>query len=356
MFNSVKLYQSSQLSTLLFHPEKTYLLMLAQGCDTHLISSAPDSTQIYSITTPAIIWQTTLYHDALLCCELSSGSQIVFCQKEKDASPDLLLNSHTIMMFVHWLDQKIYNYLDKLFSLTHEEVTIMGVGCGRTDGVDAPIITHNTHALNNGFLVLFSNLPSSVGSAHSSDFHSGYFIAKTEKSNHIMTINGESAFGFYQKMIQKNFNEEVTRENIFEIGLKYPFGLGGINGEQALRVPASVDGDALVVAGPMDEESTLCLMKSTPEALSHAPLKASSDARLNVETLSTKECFVVECAGRHALLGKDFEQELEAIAYSMKGVSNMYGLLSLGEIANNADKYIEYFNESCVIGVLHANQ
>jgi len=356
MFKTVTLFQPHELSSLVFDPEKTYLLMLAQGCDTRLLPSAPESTQIYSITTPAVIWQTILYHDALLCCELSAGSQIVFCQKEKDASPDLLLNSHTIMMFVHWLDTKIYNYLDKLFSLTPEEVTIMGVGCGRTDGVDTPIMTHNTREISNGALVLFSSEPSSVGSAHSSDFHSGYFIAKTEKSNHIMTINGEEAFGFYQKMIQKNFNEEVTHENIFEIGLKYPLGLGGINGEQALRVPASVDGNAIVVAGPMDEESTLCLMKSTPEVLSHAPLKACSDARLNVDSLSTKECFVVECAGRHALLGADFKQELEAIAHSMKGVSTMYGLLSLGEIANNADKYIEYFNESCVIGVLHANQ
>lgn len=356
MFNTVTLFQSHELSSVVFQPNKTYLLMTAQGCDTRLLSIAPSSTNIYAVVTPAVIWKTILYHDALLCCELSEQSHILFCQKEKDASPDFLLNSHTIMMFVHWLDPKIYRYLDKLFSLTPEEVTIMGAGCGRTDGIDTPIITHNNQALTHGFLVLFSTLPSSIGSAHSSEFHSGYYAAKAEKSNHILTINGEPAFGFYQKMIHKNFNEEVTPENIFDIGLKYPFGLGGMNGEQALRVPASVHENAIIVAGPMEEESTLCLMRSTPHALLQATSKATTDAMLNVDTLASKECFIIECMGRYALLGADFQQELEAISQTMQGVSTMYGLLSLGEIANNAAHYIEYFNESCVIGVLHANQ
>ncbi len=357
MFTSVTLFQSHELSTLIFHPDKTYLLMCAQGCDSTLLPSGPFlSTQIYTITVPAVIWKTSLYHDALLCCELAEQSHILFCQKEKDASPDFLLNSHTIMMFVHWLDPKIYTYLDKIFSLTPEDVTIMGVGCGRSDGVDAPIITLNNRALTDGFLVLFSSLSSSIGSAHSSEFHSGYFAVKAEKSNHILTINGEPAFGFYQKLIHKNFNEVLTQDNIFDIGLKYPFGLGGINGEQALRVPASVHEGAIIVAGPMEEESTLCLMRSTPRTLLQATAKASTKAKLNVDTLSSKECFVIECMGRYALLGADFQQELEAISLEMQGVSTMYGLLSLGEIANDAEQYIEYFNESCVIGVLHANQ
>lgn len=356
MFKSINLFQFHEISSIDFQPNTTYLLMLAQGCNTDLIPSTPASTDIYTITVPAVIWKTALYDNALICCELSSVSQIIFCRSEKDASPDTLLNSHSIMMFVHWLDPKIYRYIDKLFSLTPEEVTIMGVGCGRTDGVDTPIITHNDIELSGGFLVIFSMQPSLVGAAHSSEFHSGYFIAQTEKSNRIMTINGEEAFSFYQKMVQKNFHEYVTPESIFDIGLKYPFGLGGINGEQALRVPVDVDNGAIVVAGPMETEVTLCLMHSTPQSLLNATTKAIHDAKLNTPDLFDKECFVIECMGRHSLLGVNFQEELTSIAQHMQGVTSMYGVLSLGEIANNAEKYIEYFNEACVIGVLNANQ
>ncbi len=356
MFKTVTLFQSHEISSMVFEPEKTYLLMVAQGCDVTHIPSAPFAANIYTITSPAIIWKTTLHDNALLCCELSSTSHIIFCRHEKDASPDMLLNSRTIMMFVHWLDPKIYRYIDKLFSLTPEEVTIMGVGCGRTDSVNTPIMTCNHQTLTDGFLVIFSPETSLVGSAHSSEFHSGYYIAQTEASNRITTINGEEAFGFYQKMVQQNFHEYITPETIFDTGLKYPLGLGGINGEQALRVPVDVDQGALIVAGPMESEVTICFMHSTQKTLLNAASKAVYAAKLNAHSLSQKECFVIECMGRHALLGTAFEQELDTIAHTMQGVTNMYGVLSLGEIANSAEKYIEYFNESCVIGVLNANQ
>ena len=311
---------------------------------------------MYTITTPAVIWQSSLHHDALLCCELSAASEIVFCRSEKDTSPDTILQSRTIMMFVHWLDPKIYRYIDKLFSLTPEEVIIMGVGCGRMDGLDLPSMTHNAEALENGFLILFSKTTSSVGSAHGSAFHCGHFIAHTEDSNRIVSINGEKAFPFYQKMVQTQFRETLTPETIFSVGLKYPFGLGGMQGQQALRVPVSVENDSIIVAGPLDEEVMLCIMKSTPSTLLKAPFVAIDAATIDNKELLGKECFVIECAGREKLLGEQFEQELRTIAHEMKNTSSIYGVLSLGEIANDSVRYIEYFNESCVVGVIDATQ
>jgi hypothetical protein len=356
MFQAVTLYPSHELTSMIFLPNKNYLLMIAQGCDPSFIADAPSTTLVYTITVPAVIWQSSLHHDALLCCELCCASNILFCQTENDASPQTILQSHTIMMFVDWMDPKIYGYLDKLFSLTSQNVTIMGAGCGRTDGRNLPIITRNKEALTNGFLVIFGTNASLVGSAHGSEFYRGHFIAQIENSNRITTINGESAFPFYQKIVQEHFCEEVTPENIFNIGLKYPFGLGGLNGEQALRVPASVENNSILVAGPMDEEVTICLMKSTPNTFLKASYMAIDTGKLNVRDLKSKECFVIECAGRYSLLGEDFKQELDAIVYEMHGASKIYGVLSLGEIANNASQYIEYFNESCVIGVLDAPQ
>jgi hypothetical protein len=356
MFTKITLFHSHELHTIDFKPEKTYLLMIAQGCDISTLPFAPPLVDVYTITTPAVIWHSSLHHDALLCCELSLSSEIIFCRSEKDASPDTILKSRTIVMFVQWLDPKIYRYIDKLFSLTPEDATIMGIGCGRTNGVELPAITHNGEALENGFLILFTTNSSSVGSAHGSDFHSGFFIAHTENSNRIVSINGEKAFPFYQKMIQAKFNEEVTPETIFSIGLKYPFGLGGIQGEQALRVPVGIENESIIVAGPMDEEVMLCLMKSTPSGLLKAPFVAMDAAKVNTKELLGKECFIIECVGREQLLGENFAQELSAIAYEMQNTSSIYGVLSLGEIANNAVRYIEYFNESCVIGVIDAAQ
>jgi hypothetical protein len=356
MFSKITLFHANELHTIEFKPEKTYLLMVAQGCDVSTLPFTQPLLDVYTITTPAVIWQSALHHDALLCCELSLTSEIIFCRSEKDASPDTILKSRTVMMFVQWLDPKIYRYIDKLFNLTPEDATIMGIGCGRTDGVELPAITYNANALENGFLILFSTNTSTVGSAHGSDFHSGFFIAHTENSNRIVTINGEKAFPFYQKMVQTQFNEVLTPETIFSIGLKYPFGLGSLQGQQALRVPVGVENESIIVAGPMDEEVMLCLMRSTPSGLLKAPFDAMDAAKVSAKALLGKECFIIECVGREQLLGENFTQELQAIAHEMHNTSSIYGVLSLGEIANNAARYIEYFNESCVIGVIDAAQ
>jgi len=356
MFTHVTLHTANKNPELCFDADKTYLLMMAQNYDTHLLPPFPKTTTIYTITVPAVIWKADLYEDALICCELASQSHILFCKSERDAPEITLRSCQTLLMFVDWMDECIYHYLDKLFSLTGDDVTIMGVGCGRTDEKILPLMTCDGVELKNGFILLFSDTPSSVGASHGSQFHDGYYIARTEQSNHIVTINGENAFDFYAKLLKRHFHEEVNETNIFTMGLKYPLGLGGMGAEQPLRVPSRVENGSLVVAGPMDEESTLCLMHSTPQSLLRAYSRAVEGAKGLQKNLSSQSCFMIECVGRNLVLGKDFSQELEAIVEETNTASHHYGVLSLGEIANSAEKYIEYFNESCVIGLLDAAQ
>jgi hypothetical protein len=52
-------------------------------------------------------------------------------------------------------------------------------------------------------------------------------------------------------------------------------------------------------------------------------------------------------------LEEDFSQELEAIK-TLAPESNMFGVLSIGEVANNSYRYIEVFNKTCVIGAIES--
>lgn len=167
-----------------------------------------------------------------------------------------------------------------------------------------------------------------------------------------MSINGESAFDFYATMLKKHFNETLSEDNIFDLGLKYPFGIGSTQQEYPLRVPVSVENGALIVAGPMEEGSTLCLMKSEEHNFFKASLHAVDEAMSGVDGIEEKDCFLIECMGREHVLKAEFQQEINAIAYEASKSKRVYGVLCLGEIANSARQYIEYFNESCVIGVI----
>ena len=352
MFSNVTFYTLETLDKLIFNSSKTYILMVGQAFQLSSLHLDETKATIYSIVVPSVIWETAIYKDAFLCCELKPHNTFLFCQKEKDAPTHILEKSKSIMLFVDWLDSKIYRYLDKLFSLTSEDVTIMGMGCGRVEGFEQPILARNGNELKNGFLMLLSQNPLHIGTGHGSKYHDGYFIAHTENSNKIMSINGEKAFDFYATILQKQFNETLTEHNVFELGLKYPFGVGSTHQEYPLRVPVSVENGALIVAGPMEEECTLCLMKSSEHNFFKASLRAMDEAMNGVDGMEEKDCFLIECMGREHVLKTEFQQEINALAHEASKAKKIYGVLCLGEIANSAKQYIEYFNESCVIGVI----
>lgn len=352
MFSNVTLYTPQTHNQLFFNPSQTYILMVGQGFELSSLRLDETTATVYSIVVPSVIWKTQIHQDAFLCCEVKPHSSVLFCQKEKDMSPHILEESKSVMVFVDWLDSKIYRYLDKLFSLTCEDVTIMGMGCGRVEGIEQPILARNGHELKNGFLMVSSPNRASIGTGHGSKYYDGYFIAHTENSNKIVTINGEKAFNFYASLLRKYFNEVLTEENLFELGLKYPFGIGSTQEEHPLRVPVGVENGALIVAGPMDEECTLCLMKSSDHNFFQASLHAVDEAMLGVDDIEEKDCFLIECMGREHVLKNEFQQEINALVYEASRAKKIYGVLCLGEIANSAKQYIEYFNESCVIGVI----
>lgn len=354
MFHKTTLYKDNEIAQILWEEGKRYLLIMAQNCDIknmHMNHAA----DIYTITFPAIIYGNKLYENGVLVCELTNDATIVHCACENDTEhetyKETLAKSKSVLLFVHWLDPKIYEYLDRIFSYTSEDVSIMGAGCGRTSMEKHGVMTKNGVELQDGFLVVFSAQTLCIGAKHGASFYNGYYIAHTENGNKITTINGECAAPFYTKMIQKYFNEAVTPENVFSIGLKYPIGLGATRGEHPIRIPVAIEGENLIVAGPMDTENTISLMYISNEALLHASSLATKEAKEGVFKLEDKACFIIECMGRKMVLGDAFSQELDTIASNLLPSQQCWGILSLGEIANSSDKYIEYSNEACVIGV-----
>ncbi len=59
-----------------------------------------------------------------------------------------------------------------------------------------------------------------------------------------------------------------------------------------------------------------------------------------------------DCISRSIFLGDNFVKELEEIEKQMKPSKNLFGALTLGEIVNNGNEYITFYNKTCVIGVL----
>ena len=64
---------------------------------------------------------------------------------------------------------------------------------------------------------------------------------------------------------------------------------------------------------------------------------------------SDKTIFLIDCISRALFLGDDFIDEIKAVS---EANTPMIGALSLGEIANNGREYLEFYNKTCVVGML----
>ena len=64
---------------------------------------------------------------------------------------------------------------------------------------------------------------------------------------------------------------------------------------------------------------------------------------------SNKEIFFVDCISRVLFLEKDFKEELQSV--NPNNLS-LVGALTLGEIANSGNDYLEFYNKTAVVGLM----
>jgi hypothetical protein len=65
-----------------------------------------------------------------------------------------------------------------------------------------------------------------------------------------------------------------------------------------------------------------------------------------------KNAVIVDCISRFLFLEEDFEKELINIKTQFPQNSQFWGVLTLGEIANESKENIEFYNKTCVVGAL----
>jgi hypothetical protein len=61
---------------------------------------------------------------------------------------------------------------------------------------------------------------------------------------------------------------------------------------------------------------------------------------------------MIDCISRYSLLDKSFKEEMRAIRSVYAPKTILWGVISLGEIANDSQENIEFYNSTCVVGTL----
>lgn len=267
------------------------------------------------------------------------------------------VNAKTMFVFVDGYSGRINGLIEAFFNVLGLGLNYIGGGAGsiNPDALDmrnTPCLFTNNGMIKDSAVLALMDSPSGVGVRHGWKKISGpYKITETD-GNAVKSIDWKPAFEIYSGIVKEHSGKTITRENFFDMAKHYPFGMRKLSkSESIVRDPFTVnDGNSLILATEIPQESFIDVLTGNPESIVEAARESYKCANKMYKCASSgKTILLIDCISRALFLGDDFINEIKAVS---EANTLMIGALSLGEIANNGREYLEFYNKTCVVGML----
>ncbi len=263
--------------------------------------------------------------------------------------PDLE-HGKTMMVFVDGFAKRISAFIDNLFSVFGLDINYIGGGAGSLSMEQKPCLFTNNGLIQDSAVIGLSTSHSGIGVSHGWSVLNGPYRVTESEHNTIKSLDWQPAFDIYQEVVSAHTNQNFPADHFFEIAKSYPFGIVRINNEQIVRDPIQVNSDkSLVCVGEVPEGSFVSILTGDNNSLINAAGKA---IQLGVESFPNDRriegILLIDCISRVLFLEDQFNLELEAVQY--KNLP-LVGACTLGEIANNGNEFLEFYNKTSVIAV-----
>lgn len=243
---------------------------------------------------------------------------------------------------------------EELFYTLGLSHSYIGGGAGSLSFLRHKCVISNEGLLKDAAVITLVDIYSGIGVAHGWHNVSDPIKVTEVEGNSIISLNWEPAFKVYQEHINNISETEIHINNFFEIAKAYPFGITKMGTEMVVRDPISIiEGDKIVCVGAIPLNSFVYILNGNAKTLIDGASKAKQLATEAYKSSRNKELtdqgvtLFIDCISRALFLEDDYKFELEAI-----GDKNVYGALTLGEIANTGKAYLELYNKTAVIGIL----
>ena len=346
MFDSITFVQNVEaLRTL---ENGNYLLLIGEKTDLSTLTNAK-SMHYFGAIFPQIIYRDRTYEEGIIAAKLSSKTRVTCVPMDDLSGLKIRKTTHTIITFIDGYSIYTDTFLEKLYARTPEATHIVGGGAGSTLNTwNSPAFFADDAFYTNHALVISSAETMGIGVQHGLKNAMGPFIA-THSSGHMLEkINFQNAYDVYRSVIEKISSFRFDSMPFFTIAQHFPLGIVRYNKDIIIREPISTNEQAIILNAHIDANSVISILEAKPDELMQAAITAAKEAYLP----DTKSLLVIECLSRYGLLQEQFSHELRAIANLYEDTVPLWGVLSLGEIANTNQEGIEFYNNTCVIGTL----
>lgn len=260
-------------------------------------------------------------------------------------------DAKTMFVFVDGLGVRIVDLLDSLFNVFGLEINYVGGGAGSLSFVQRPVLFTNEGLQMDGALLALADLASGVGVGHGWESIRGPFKVTESEQNILKSLDWKPAFEVYRDVVEAVSGQVFGEDNFFDISKGYPFGINKMGSEKIVRDPIAKgeDGTIVMVEG-IPQESFVDILSGDNKSLIAAAQRAYDQGQAAFSGEAEKPwTFFIDCISRVLFMEDEFVQELNAVHID---ATPLIGALTLGEIANSGDAYLEFYNKTAVIAVI----
>jgi len=281
---------------------------------------------------------------------LSEGDE--FIEQIEDFS-DRDLKGETNLLFVDGLSKNIGGLIDEVYNTMGDEFKFIGGGAGSLSFQQSPVIITPNGICQDCAVILNLNMRSFIGVSHGWESISGPHQITESNKNVIIELDYRPAFDVYRETIKNRVGIEIDEENFFNIAKGFPFGINKLGSEKVVRDPIVVDGKSLVCVGDVVQNDYVDILKgnnnSLIEATHNSREKSLEEFQKHQESSSEVVSLFIDCVSRVLYLEDEFQREIDAVQIKD---TPLFGILTLGEIANSGDNYLEFYNKTSVFSIL----
>lgn len=264
--------------------------------------------------------------------------------------PENTQQDGTAFVLVDAYASRAEDFVGKLFARYGVNLTYLGGGGGSLDMEQRPCLITNEGLVEDAAIFATFETTTTVGVKHGWKEIAGPLRATDTDGPTLAELDGEPAFPVYKRIVEDDADVTLTRSNFFDIAKEYPFGISRIEGEKIVRDPFEVTDDgALTCFGDIPEGAFLNVLKGDEDSLAAAAgeaydtIAAEADGNANV--------VLFDCISRVLYLEEAFERELEFIG---DDECPEFGALTIGEIANDGEGHLDYYNKTVVAAVTNS--
>lgn len=310
---------------------------------------------------PEVIWGTQRYPSGLLVIGLPRAPHITLVRDVSDPSCDLeheldraapeIDEFHTVITFVDGFARRIDPLIESIYNVFGLGLNYLGGGAGSLSMQQKPCLFTNEGLLEDAAQLAFLTTRSGLGVRHGWETISGAYRVTDSEHNTVFSLDGKPAFDVYRRAVEDHSGEPFDQDAFFESAKYYPLGISKLGSEYIVRDPFKItEEDGLECVGAVPAGSLVSILTANPSKLIAAAGQASQHAADSFpESATPRSMMFIDCISRTLCLEDHFQDELSAVS---DPAMPLFGALTLGEIANTGEDFLEFYNKTAVVGLL----